>query len=168
MIYDNEGRRLINFTDDSFFTQWVEEMTRGENLLDLVFTAENSMICSLGVGQCLGGRGQHTITFFGRAPSSSKSLSPTLKPNVRHAGFTGLRVTIDQLALVHGENAQANGWSSRTALWPSRPFFVFYKKLAEKQLQPKWFSRDIAKAIRKKKICTDIWKSLALKTNRRH
>ena len=60
MTGDAEGTRLLDFASEEILTQWVEEPTRGNNILDLVFSSEDNLISNLEVGEKLG-KSDHSI-----------------------------------------------------------------------------------------------------------
>jgi endonuclease/exonuclease/phosphatase family metal-dependent hydrolase len=49
-----EGNRLVDFANDNFLTQVVDEPTRGNNSLDLIFTSEDDLISIVIVGEYFG------------------------------------------------------------------------------------------------------------------
>ena len=60
---DLEGRRLLEFSSDELLTQWVYEATRGNNVLDLVFSSEEDLISNLRVAEKLE-KSDHNIVKF--------------------------------------------------------------------------------------------------------
>ena len=60
---DVEGRRLLDFASDELLTQWVNEATRGSNILDLVFSSEDDLISNIEVKEKLG-KSDHNVVKF--------------------------------------------------------------------------------------------------------
>ena len=60
---DAEGKYLLDFVAEEYLTQWVDKPTRGNNILDLVFSTEDNMISNLSVGEKLG-KSDHNIIRF--------------------------------------------------------------------------------------------------------
>lgn len=51
---DGQGRELPDFIKENLLTQWVREPTRGNIVLNLVFTTEDNIVTNLSVDQFLG------------------------------------------------------------------------------------------------------------------
>ncbi len=58
---DKEGNRLVEMVEDSFLSQLVTQPTRGNNILDLVLTADTDLISECEVGEVLSGCDHHMI-----------------------------------------------------------------------------------------------------------
>ena len=99
---DAEGRRLINFSSEELLSQWVDEPTRGNSILDLVFSSEDNVITNLEVGEKLG-KSDHSIVKFDIKTNFSKIKKSFTKPNFRKANFERLRSEISNLRTMYGE-----------------------------------------------------------------
>ena len=55
--------RLLEFASEELLTQWVGEATRGNNVLDLVFSSEDDLISNLAIGEKLGKSDHNMIKF---------------------------------------------------------------------------------------------------------
>ena len=58
----HHGQSFVDAIDDCFLTQHVNAATRGDSVLDLVFTDEPIMIDNVGVMSCLG-NSDHNVLF---------------------------------------------------------------------------------------------------------
>ena len=54
--------RLVDFKQDNCLYQIVREQTRGDNLLDLIFSTEEDLISEVEVGEALAGSDQTTLS----------------------------------------------------------------------------------------------------------
>ena len=58
-----QSRRLLEWVEDSFLTQLVQEPTRGGALLDLLFTNSEGLVGDVKAGNCLGQSNHETVEF---------------------------------------------------------------------------------------------------------
>ena len=58
-----QSRRLLEWVEDSFLTQLVQEPTRGGALLDLLFTNSEGLVGDVKAGDCLGQSNHETVEF---------------------------------------------------------------------------------------------------------
>ena len=149
---DAEARRVIDFADEAFLTQWVTEPTRGENVLDLVFTTEDDHVSSLTVDEPLGGSDHNLIRFSLRAPKFRDKIQQHSRPDLRRADFNGLRKGVCAMHLELEQSVNESWCSFRDNFMAQQTMFVPYKTIGSPLSQPKWFTREIAATIRKRKI----------------
>jgi endonuclease/exonuclease/phosphatase (EEP) superfamily protein YafD len=83
---DNEGEDFLDCVNDCFWFQHVLEPTRGENVLDLVFSSEEEMVQDVEVGETCSSS-DHNMVRFSVACSSvaSESGSKNQSVNFRKA-----------------------------------------------------------------------------------
>ena len=147
MIGDAEGTRLINFASEELLTQWVEEPTRGNSILDLVFTSEDNLIANLSVGEKLG-KGDHNMVKFEIKTTFSERKKSFVKPNFRKANFVKLRSEVRKIERCTDTDVKSK-WSYLKVKYMSvRNNCIPQKNTsADKHVQPAWFNKDIAKQI---------------------
>lgn len=61
IIDDDEGRRLTEFSEEQFLFQTVQTHTRGNNILDTVFTNDNDLIRLCEVGEAIGNSDHNVV-----------------------------------------------------------------------------------------------------------
>ena len=149
---DAEARRVIDFADESFLTQWVTEPTRGNNILDLVFTTEDDLVSGLTVDEPLGSSDHKLIRFSLRVPKIRVKTQKISRPNFRRADFNGLREAVCEIHLEWEQSVDESWCSFRDNFMTQQAKFVPCKKVGSTSSQPKWFTREIAAAIRKRKF----------------
>ena len=91
-------RASVNFLDtvqDSFLHQFVEEPTRGDNILDLVLSNGENLVRDIEVGGHLGISDQREIRFNIECEGRRKENN-TEVPNFRQADFHSMRYYLRQ------------------------------------------------------------------------
>ena len=147
---DAEGMRLVDFANDNFLSQWVNEPTRGNNILDLVFTTEDDGVTRLSVGESLGGSDHNLIRLSLRAACEKASGTQKRKLDFRRADFTGFRESLDGIRL-EGNDVNAMYCSLKEQFMERQGTFIPLKSVKSNSLQPKWFNNDIASAVKERK-----------------
>ena len=149
---DAAAERLIHFADDHFLTQWVNEPTRGNRTLDLVFTSEDNNVEDLEVGEILG-RSDHNIVRFSLIlPTRSGSQSTKNRHDFRRANFPALREGIRQMEVTRLGTLE-NMWDNFTArFFEEQAKYVPLRRAYAASHKPKWFNQEIGTAIKKRKM----------------
>ena len=80
-----EGLRLVDFKLDNFLYQMVREPTRGENVLDLIFSTEEDLISEVEVGEALAGSDHNTVQCMVGLPSDQEVNRTRERWNLRRA-----------------------------------------------------------------------------------
>ena len=145
---DGESKRLLDFAKEEYLTQWVDEPTRGSNILDLVFSSEDNLISNLSVGEKLG-KGDHNIVRFEIETSFTKVEKSFTKMNFKKANFPRLRTELKKVP-ISKEVEPEQKWSSfKTSFMGVQDGCIPKGNVRPNCVkQPSWFSKDIANAIR--------------------
>ena len=154
---DGEGKRLLDFASDNFLTQWVREPTRGNNVLDLVFTTEDNIVTDLSVDECLGGSDHNIIRFSVSLPLTRRRIPVTQKLDFRRANFNGLRQYISRLEPMQCEAANTLWSMFKEKFMEGQSEFIPLRQASNASVQPKWFTREIGIAIRARKQAYQKW-----------
>ena len=143
-----DGTRLLDFATEEYLTQWVDEPTRGNNTLDLVFSTEENMISNLSVGEKLG-RSDHNMIRFEIETSFTNVEKIFSKPDFQKADFRRLRNETRNIPR-NGAADPEEKWHSLTSrFFPKQNSCIPLRKVMPNgNIQPRWFNRSIAKAIR--------------------
>ena len=97
---DREGQRLVDFSEEAFLHQAVDTPTRGNNILDLVFTNGSDLIDSCEVGEPLASSDHNIIRI--KLNLQIKTRDNTLLiPNYRRANFENMRRELDNVNWEH-------------------------------------------------------------------
>ena len=145
-----EGKRLLEFANKEFLYQWVNEPTRGQNILDLVFTTEDNLISDLSVGEKLGNSDHKIVRLNVNVPHDS-SLKYQRKLDFRRADYTNFRELV--------KNMHYSTQGDFDNIWKS--FHGEFIHIQEKCIprkrtsnsgnpQPKWFNSNIASVIKER------------------
>ena len=144
---DLEGRQLIDFASDELLTQWVNEATRGNNILDLVFSSEDDMISNLKIEEKLG-KSDHNIVKFEINTNFTIRKTSFIKPDFRNANFERLRTEVNRIEKISETNVEDKWNSLKNTYKTIRNDCVQQKHTrSNKPEQPKWFNNSIAKEI---------------------
>ena len=144
---DLEGRQLIDFASDELLTQWVNEATRGNNILDLVFSSEDDMISNLKIEEKLG-KSDHNIVKFEINTNFTIRKTSFIKPDFRNANFERLRTEVNRIEKISKTNVEDKWNSLKNTYKTIRNDCVQQKHTrSNKPEQPKWFNNSIAKEI---------------------
>ncbi len=87
---DREDNRLIKMAEDAFLTQAVIQLTRENNILDLVFASDPDLISDCKVGEELSGCDHHLIRFNIKTEFTLTD-NKTKIPGYRNANFNRAR-----------------------------------------------------------------------------
>ena len=128
-------------------TQWVDEPTRGKNVLDLVFSSDDDIISNLKVGERLG-KGDHNMIQFEIKTNFSNKKKSFKKPNFRNANFERLQNEMGKLERNSEVDIESKWKSLKCNYMRIRNDCIQQKNVSlNKPEQPKWFNKDIAKQI---------------------
>ena len=146
-----ENALLLEFVNDEFLTQWVREPTRGGNILDLVLTTEDDIIEDLSVGEEIGGSDHRLVRYVVKVPEGEEATQLTRKLDLRRADFTGFRAGVSEMVV--GENGSTEDlWGCfKTSFMNLQSRHIPVKVVGQRSVQPKWFSREIGRLVKKKK-----------------
>ena len=137
---DAEGRRLLDFASEEILTQWVEEPTRGNNILDLVFSSEDNLISNLIVGEKLR-KGDHSMIKFEVNVNFLERINSFKKPDFGKANFEKLRAKIRGLKRSTEVDVESKWNSLKTRYMSIRNNIIPQKVMgSNKRAQPKWFN----------------------------
>ena len=93
---DREGKRLIEFAEEAFLCQTVHTPTRGNNILDLVFTNDSDLIDTCEVGEPLA-NSDHNIIRIKLNFQVSPKENALLVPNYRKANFANIKRELESV-----------------------------------------------------------------------
>ena len=82
-----ERLRLVDFKLDNFLCQMVQEPTRGENVLDLIFSTEEDLISEVEVGEALAGSYHNTVQCMVGLPSDQEVNRTHERWNLRRVEY---------------------------------------------------------------------------------
>ena len=144
---DIEGRRLLEFASDELLTQWVNEGTRGSNILDLVFSSEDDLISNVEVRDRLG-KSDHNMVKFEIKTNFSPKKRSFMKPDFKNANFERLRNEASKIERSSDVDVEIRWSSFRDKYQNVRNNCIQQKNvILNKPEQPKWFNKHIAKQI---------------------
>ena len=143
--------RLLNFVNEGFFTQWVREPTRGANILDLVLTSEDDIIEEVSVDEELGGSDHRLIRFCIRVPAREAVARAAAKLNFRKANFAGLRAGVAAIEVEDSDNVEQPWKNFKNSFMALQSRFIPSERGRVGATQPKWFTPEIGRTLRKRK-----------------
>ena len=150
--FEGERGRIVDFANDSFLTQMVHQPTRGDNVLDLIFASDDDLVHQVEVDECLG-RGDHRMVFSSirvRTHPVAAEIRPML--NLRRADFEKFRRLLRELPLETPGTVDRMWTGFRTRFMAVQSECIPVKRVGGTAKEnPKWFSREIGRAIRRRK-----------------
>ena len=145
---NSEGQRLLDFVSEEYLTQWVTKPTRGNNILDLVFSSEENMISDVDVGEKLG-KGDHNIIRFKVESSFPRNNKSFRKLNFKRANFERLQNMIREIPISRSLDTEKIWQSYKTSFMAAQDICIPQTKIkAGKIPSPNWFNRNIGNAIK--------------------
>ena len=72
-----EGLRLLDFKQDNFLSEMVQEPTRGTNVIDFIFSTEDDLVSEVLVGESSAGRNHHMVWYTVGANTGPEVERPT-------------------------------------------------------------------------------------------
>ena len=147
---DVEGKRLLELVSEELLTQWVDTATRGNNILDLVFTTEDNLIANLTVGEKLE-KGDHNIVNFEINVIFSEKEKILIKPDFRKADFEKLRNKMKEIGRSTEVDVESKWNFLKSKYMQIRSECIPQKNVGSKRhAQPRWFNNDIANKIKER------------------
>ena len=149
--FDAEGRRLVEVANKEFLTQWVDKPTRGNNILDLVFSTEDNLVTDLTVGEKLG-ESDHNIVRLRVNIPYSKEENVRTRLNFRRANFSEFRESLRDIIVPDARDIDNLWYTYKSQFMEIQKSCIPNKQLSPSgKQQPKWYNREIAKAIKDRK-----------------
>ena len=152
-IGHEENTEFLETIADSYLTQLVEDPTRGDNILDLVFTSDDNLVENLAVGEHFGDS-DHNIIRFDIITSSKIKENNVFIPNFNRANFEEIR---NKLREVNWSDILLNlDTDDKWKLLKKNLLEIIDKFVPKKKIrsncrpQPKWFNREISSKIGEK------------------
>ena len=146
-----ESALLLEFANNEFLTQWVREPTRGDNILDLVFTSEDDIVEDVSVGEELGGSDHQLVRFSVKIPKVRSVASQSRKLDLRRADFASLRAGLTDVRLAVCEEVEDSWNNFKNKFMSLQSSCIPLKCLRRSSVQPKWFNREIGQLLREKR-----------------
>ena len=87
----SDSEEFINVVNDNFLKQLVNQPTRDNNILDLILTNKENLVCDLEIGGRLGNSDHEEIRFNFKRESGIKNENKIMMPDFRKANFTELK-----------------------------------------------------------------------------
>ena len=148
---DAEGRRLIELANKEFLTQWVDKPTRGNNTLDLVFSTEDNVVTDLTVGEKLGDSDHNIVRLRVDIPYSKEENVRT-RPDLRRANFIEFHERLRDIIVSDEGHIDNLCCTYKSQFMEIQKLCIPNKKVSPSgKQQPKWYNREIAKAIKDRK-----------------
>jgi len=142
---------LTKFAEDNFLIQNIDEPTRGNNILDLVFSTQEDMIQNIQIGENLV-TSDHRIITFDINVNAERSTKNHFVPDFRRADFNGFRSeleTVDWNSLFTENDAERNWITLKEKLKIIEQKYISMK-LKRNKNNPSWFNRDIKDLIHRR------------------
>ena len=143
---DAEGERLLEFANDNFLIQKVRENTRGDNILDLIFTSDIELIYGVTTREHLA-NSDHLIVEFTVNIDIEVKKSNVQKLNYRKANWEDFRkefLGFDLTSEITSVNWNLIKDKINNSIKKHIPSMI----CGGNQNQPKWYSREIGTAIK--------------------
>lgn len=152
------GKRLLNLTDNKFMTQKITKPTRGNNILDLLFSTKDSLVTDIEIGEGLG-TSDHCCIRFNINSQTKSSKNNTKIPNLRLANFDGLRETLGTTSFPLGDTAQVSLSNFVNILKTAEREHIPLKNRRNGNHKPKYWDRDLQLLQSLKKNSYSAWRN---------
>ena len=147
-----EGLRLLDFKQDNFLSQAVREPTRGNNVLDLVFSTEEDLLSEVEVGECLEGSDHHMVYFKVGVSSGPEARRYRDRWNLRRADYDGFCRDLEELPRLADGSAEAMWSEFRTSFLAIQERRIPRRRLGgADRACPSWFHGGIGREVRKRR-----------------
>ena len=104
LMNTNAVRQLNSFAEENFLCQSVDKPTRGNNVLDLVFSSRENLVYNLEVGDTLANSDHKTIVFNLNVKSVTTTNNKRI-PDFRRAKFSKFR---EEMSRINWDNLLSN------------------------------------------------------------
>lgn len=146
MTGDGEGSRLIDFMENNYFTQYVLEPTRENNILDLILSNNDQIIENVEIEDGLNDSDHNSITFNLKIQSSIQSNNSVI-PDFSRANFDLLRAEILEIShnIMESQDNVLEIFDYFKANFHSIENNCIPRKIKRSNINcaPKWFNREI-------------------------
>ena len=154
----NEDVEFLNCLHDNFLDQLINFNTRGNNILDLLFTNDSNLVSSLTSSPPLD-NSDHSSFIFNLNVSTQRNENKELKYNYNKGDFNKFRTLLSEIDWVEKfENKTCNEmWEIfKLNLENTQNLCIPKVKIrSSKKLKPTWWNNDIKKLIKDKKVAWD-------------
>lgn len=147
------GRRLLEFADGCFLSQFVEEPTRGDRTLDLIFATEVELIGDVSVGECLGNSDHNVVRCRLVLPTNREAGCVRRKLNFRRANFNRFKRGLRDLPLPIPGEVDTMWNAFKAEFMALQANCIPYRRVGgSSKVSPTWFNRQIGQAIAERKL----------------
>ena len=146
-----EAVRLWEFANDHFLTQVVRTLTRGRNILDLVFATDDDLVREVKVGLGLAGSDHCVVNFQVVTGTESEQTRFGRRLNLRRANYPSFVRALQDTTLEPQESAQEL-WVDLRAKYEyiQSRVIPFKSQGGSSKVNPSWFNREIKAAIHRR------------------
>lgn len=151
-IAAGEGLRLLDFSNDNFLSQMVRHPTRGDRVLDLVFTSDEDLITEVVVDEGLANSDHRMVSC--RVTVSSPPEAPTFrrKLNLRRANYRSFVLKLRELAPFDLLSVEETWTAFRSSYLAIQDACIPRKRVGgTAKMNPRWFTSAIGRAIRERR-----------------
>jgi hypothetical protein len=151
----NDARDFVDLIQDCFLTQVVKKPTRGENILDLVLTSNESLVGNVNVAEPFGTSDHNVITFDVNLSADCTNWQEEYM-DYRHGDYKRLRQLISSVNWpLCMKGGTENMWKVFISTLNRLLTQCIPKRRRQKKRQPWWWNKQVVRA-RKNKIA--LWK----------
>ncbi|TRZ10607.1 hypothetical protein HGM15179_016504 [Zosterops borbonicus] len=156
-----QSRKFLECMDDNFLSQLVGEPTRGETMLDLLFTNRDGLVEDVVVGGRLG-QSDHEIIEFSIIGEIRRYINKTFTLDFRRADFGLFRRLIQGVPweeALKNKGVQESWVLFKTEFLRAQEQTVpVCRKTSRRGKRPAWISKEVLDEIRNKKRMYRFWK----------
>ena len=148
-----------NLVLDKFLNQHVDHATRGDNILDLILSTNESLVSDVTVNAPLGS-GDHCLITFAIPLSKNLTANSCKMPNFYRADFSKMKenlISVPWTEILAPLNA-TDSWNYFTNKVNSEMSIHIPKKVTKVDKNPKWFSNQIKIQLSNKKAAWKLFK----------
>lgn len=147
-----EGSRLLDFANDNFLTQVVNEPTRGNNILDLIFSTEDNMLSHVSVEERLATSDHSVVKCKLNLLVEAEAHSYRNVLNFRRANFRRFREELARLPLPQPTDIDPMWTTFKAQFLEIQSTCIPSKRIGGSTTEsPRWFTAAIGREIAERK-----------------
>ena len=143
-----ESHRMLEFLEDNFLSQLVNQPTRENNILDLIIVSNDRLVNDVIVGEHLGSC-DHRLLRTSINAATKITENKSLVPNFRRADFVNFRSEMSCYQLPEGLDVE-NAWAhfKNNLINQQTKFVPYSERRTNDNSNPPWINIEIKRKIR--------------------
>ena len=150
-IVNTESSTLVDFSNDNFLTQWVTDPTRGDNILDLVFTTEDNIIKNIEIRDNISTSDHKSVYFelatINKERDNNKQFNVL---NYNNADYITLNTKLNNINITNIQSTNLAWNTFKCEFFKAQSECIPNKTIKIKSNKPTWLTKRVIRAINKR------------------